>query len=165
MLLLNNCTFSRYYCCVNVRQSIVSAFLSGTLDIVTGVGGIMSNAALLGKAGEDCVAQWLFAKGYAVITQNSRCRQGEIDVVAVKGDTVACVEVKTRMKTLVPFGVLVPVLKQRRIAKAALSFLQQHHQYQKYTVRFDVAFVSIENGVCVIAEYIPHAFSVNVFTL
>ena len=107
---------------------------------------VMNNAALLGKNGEQCVEQWLIDKGYAVVARNSRCRQGEIDVVAVKGDTVACIEVKTRTNILVPFGVLVPPSKQRKITQAALHFLQQHQKYQNYTIRFDVCFVSHVGG-------------------
>ena len=50
----------------------------------------------LGRAGEERAAQYLIAAGYTVIDRNWRCPIGEIDIVAVRGRTLAVVEVKTR---------------------------------------------------------------------
>lgn len=50
----------------------------------------------LGRAGEDRAAELLISDGYIVVDRNWRCTSGEIDLVAVRRDIVAIVEVKTR---------------------------------------------------------------------
>jgi putative endonuclease len=50
----------------------------------------------LGKAGEERAARHLIESGYTVVDRNWRCSQGEIDIVAVRRDELAFVEVKTR---------------------------------------------------------------------
>ncbi|MFC1420460.1 YraN family protein [Streptacidiphilus cavernicola] len=50
----------------------------------------------LGRYGEDAAARHLAAAGLTVLERNWRCRQGELDIVALDGDTLAVCEVKTR---------------------------------------------------------------------
>ncbi len=50
----------------------------------------------LGRAGEQRAAQHLADAGYDIVDRNWRCSDGEIDIVAVRRDVVAIVEVKTR---------------------------------------------------------------------
>ena len=50
----------------------------------------------LGRAGEARAAQHLEEHGYLVVDRNWRCPDGEIDLVALIGDEVVVVEVKTR---------------------------------------------------------------------
>ncbi len=49
-----------------------------------------------GRAGEEYTAGWLARQGYTVLERNWRCRWGEVDIIAQKGQTAAFVEVKTR---------------------------------------------------------------------
>ena len=51
----------------------------------------------LGARGEREAARRLRAKGYRVVKKNLRLRFGEIDLLALDGDTVVVVEVKTRI--------------------------------------------------------------------
>lgn len=51
----------------------------------------------LGVRGEREAARRLKAKGYRVVKRNVRLRFGEIDLIALDGDTVVIVEVKTRI--------------------------------------------------------------------
>ena len=53
----------------------------------------------LGRRGEDVAAEYVEAQGMRVVERNWRCREGEIDVVALDGDEVVVVEVKTRSGT------------------------------------------------------------------
>ena len=46
--------------------------------------------------GEDLVAKFLRNKGYKIIERNFRKSYGEIDIIAVKDNTLVFVEVKTR---------------------------------------------------------------------
>jgi putative endonuclease len=96
----------------------------------------------LGNAGEDAVAAWYEAAGYHVVDRNWRCRDGELDVVAAKGDTLVFCEVKTRASTR--FGAPVEAVtatKQRRLRKLAARWLAEH-KTRRRTLRFDVASVT-----------------------
>ena len=50
----------------------------------------------LGQWGEAQARLRLEAQGYRVLATNYRCRQGEIDIIAMQGGTYVFVEVKTR---------------------------------------------------------------------
>lgn len=50
----------------------------------------------LGRAGEDRAAAYLAERGYAILDRNWRCAEGELDIVAARGERVVAVEVKTR---------------------------------------------------------------------
>lgn len=50
----------------------------------------------LGRYGENAAARALAAAGLTVLDRNWRCREGELDIVAMDGDTLAVCEVKTR---------------------------------------------------------------------
>lgn len=50
----------------------------------------------VGKSGEDLASNFLQKKGYKIIERNFTIRGGEIDIVAIDGDALVFVEVKTR---------------------------------------------------------------------
>src|SRR3989344_8328876 len=50
----------------------------------------------LGKKGEAMAASLLQRSGYEILARNFRSRFGEVDIVALDGETVEFVEVKTR---------------------------------------------------------------------
>lgn len=92
-----------------------------------------------GRKGEEKAADYLISKGYAIIAKNWRVQGGEIDIAAVKDETIVFVEVKT-LPNATP-DMLQSVLglqKRKRIIKTSKRFLQMHRQYSKYFVRFDV---------------------------
>jgi len=89
-------------------------------------------------------------------------RLGEIDFIALKGDAIYFVEVKTRLFRLDRFGGArhsVPPSKQRKLAKIAKLFLVSHPQYRRLRPQIDVCLVEpgvLDNGqFCV--TIIPHA--------
>jgi putative endonuclease len=53
-------------------------------------------ARLSGRRGEVLAALWLMAKGYRILGFRMKTRQGEIDLLAVRGRVLALVEVKRR---------------------------------------------------------------------
>ena len=53
-------------------------------------------ARLLGRRGEVLAALWLMAKGYRILGFRLKTPEGEIDLLAQRGDTLAVVEVKSR---------------------------------------------------------------------
>lgn len=50
----------------------------------------------LGKLGEELAAKYLTKLGYKIIEKNFRIRGGEIDIIALDGNTLVYIEVKTR---------------------------------------------------------------------
>lgn len=57
---------------------------------------------MLGRRGEELAAVYLKAQGMRIVDRNWRCAEGEIDIVALDGDTLVIAEVKTRRS--VAFG-------------------------------------------------------------
>jgi putative endonuclease len=49
-----------------------------------------------GKAGEDAAVKLLQTRGYKIIARNFRSKVGELDIIAIDGNTLVFVEVKTR---------------------------------------------------------------------
>ncbi|MFB7945161.1 YraN family protein [Kitasatospora phosalacinea] len=50
----------------------------------------------LGRYGEEVAARRLAEDGLCILERNWRCVEGELDIVALDGDTLAICEVKTR---------------------------------------------------------------------
>lgn len=50
----------------------------------------------IGARGETLAAAFLVRQGYALLAQNWRTRQGELDLIVTKSGTIVAVEVKTR---------------------------------------------------------------------
>ncbi len=114
---------------------------------------------LLGRSGEDRAAKLLAKLGYRVLERNYRTRQGEIDLIALDGDTVVFVEVKTRMGDAYGAPELaVDQRKQGRMVKAALGYLKQKKLHQMAS-RFDV--VAITGAGDGRVEVIRNAFEMD----
>lgn len=76
-----------------------------------------------GDWGEEKAVELLRSKGYRIVARKFRCKTGEIDVVAVMGNVIAFVEVKTRRR--VDYGMpceSVDGAKQRRLRMTAEFF-------------------------------------------
>jgi putative endonuclease len=100
------------------------------------------HSAGLGREGEDRAASLLEAAGMSIIAKNVRSQWGEVDIVALDGETIVFVEVKAwsayGMEDL-QHGL--NLKKQRRIIETAKYFLSIHREYNRKGVRFDVVFV------------------------
>lgn len=92
----------------------------------------------LGQRGERLAARWLRKQGYIIVAGGRRSRYGEIDIVAVEGETIVFVEVKTRQSHDKGHPAeAVDGRKQEHIARSALAYLREHHLLE-YRARFDV---------------------------
>ncbi len=115
----------------------------------------MNDKKELGNWGEDRAALYLRLHGYRIAERNFRCRQGEIDIIARKGDIVAFVEVKQRKNA--DFGEareFVTFSKQRRvIAAAEFWLLKTRCELQP---RFDVIEVYAPEGTKTLRPEINH---------
>lgn len=92
----------------------------------------------IGQRGEDAAAAYLERAGLTVVERNWRYKNGEIDIVALDGERLVLVEVKTRRT--VAKGTpedAVTHAKQRRIGRLAAAYVQQAG-IDPVEVRFDV---------------------------
>lgn len=80
----------------------------------------------LGKFGENLACYYLEKQGYRILARNFRCRRyGEIDIIAVKGEMLAFIEVKTRSSALyVQPMEAVTAVKQNKIYRCAQYYMQ-----------------------------------------
>lgn len=121
----------------------------------------MSDAAKeLGRQGEALAAAYLEQCGYVIVARNYRSRQGELDLVAEDGGTIAFVEVKTRRDgaAVGPFEAVTKA-KQRQMARVALDYLARHGQEER-PARFDVVAVTFAGNAPRI-ELMKNAFSLD----
>jgi len=103
----------------------------------------MPNTASLGKAGEEQAAAALEAKGMKIICRNYRSKAGEIDIIALDGETVVFVEVKAWSSYgLEDLQYSLNDRKKHKIIKTANYFLSENRKYSNMTIRFDVVFVN-----------------------
>jgi putative endonuclease len=95
----------------------------------------------LGQRGEDAAAAYLERAGMTVIERNWRCTAGEVDIVALDGETVVLCEVKTRRTVAkgTPEDSITPA-KQRKYSRLGQSYLQ-HVGDPNLSLRFDVVTV------------------------
>jgi putative endonuclease len=92
----------------------------------------------LGAFGEAMACSYLEKQGYRLIERNFSCKAGELDIIALEGDTLAFIEVKCRTSN--SYGSpseAVSYYKQSRIVKAALFYMNKHNCFD-YMSRFDV---------------------------
>ncbi len=50
----------------------------------------------MGRKGEDLAAEYLSSKGYRILERNWRWSRAEADIIAMDGEVLVFVEVKTR---------------------------------------------------------------------
>jgi len=98
----------------------------------------------LGRRGEALAAELLQAQGLTIVERNFRCRAGEIDLVALDGETLVFVEVRSRRgdRMGTPFE-SVDRRKQARVTRVARQFLAARGLDHR-DVRFDVVGVRFD---------------------
>jgi putative endonuclease len=101
---------------------------------------------LLGQYGEARAAQFLEARGWAILERNWRCSLGEIDLVARRGNRVSIVEVKTRRghDWGHPFESITKA-KASRLRLLAISWCREHG-VAPVDVSIDAIAVSLIDG-------------------
>lgn len=97
--------------------------------------------ASLGNRGEAAAAEYLRSRGYRILEVGRRFRFGELDLVAVDGETIVFVEVKTRASDArgTP-AAAVDRVKRERLTRAALAYLKSRGWLDR-RARFDVVAV------------------------
>lgn len=82
---------------------------------------------LSGLAGEEQAAQYLVKQGFSLVTRRFKSRNGEIDLIAKRGNLLYFIEVKYRPEGRLGSGMeAITPIKQRRLLDAAHAYLAQH---------------------------------------
>jgi putative endonuclease len=112
----------------------------------------------LGDFGERVAAAHLEAKGYRILATNFRVREGEVDIVAQRGDVVVFAEVKTRRGDAMGSATeAVGVRKAQRLLIAAEAFGQQHPELPPER-RIDLIAIDLDAGGRVVSlQHIENA--------
>ena len=113
-----------------------------------------------GKIGEDLAVELLVKKGYRILDRNWRSGHKEIDIIAMDGETLVAVEVKTRKSN--NYGepdIAVDTTKQRLLIRATDAYVRYHNL--DVDVRFDVISIVMTDTSQTI-EHIEDAFVVTV---
>lgn len=104
----------------------------------------MTRATDIGSAAEDFVSGRLQRNGYVVIDRNWRVRGGEIDIVALDGDTLVFVEVKARHGERGGIAEdAVDARKLGRLLRAAELYIVAHPRHIDRLWRVDVVAVTL----------------------
>jgi putative endonuclease len=113
----------------------------------------------IGQRAEDIAADFLRAKGLRILERNFRRRLGELDIVALDGDVLVIVEVRSRTSNRYGGAAAsVDGRKQQRLIRAAAQLLQRSRDFSHLHVRFDVICVSDTGTGTPRIEWFQHAF-------
>lgn len=100
---------------------------------------------LLGRWGEEQVADWMRRHGYRILAAGYHCRFGEIDLIASDGKYICFTEVKLRRSAeFAQAREFVDLHKQNKLKITAEYYLAEHPV--ELQPRFDVAEVYAPEG-------------------
>ncbi len=98
----------------------------------------LSRRVNLGPEGEQLAARFLQGLGYRILARGHRQRLGELDLVALDGQTLVFVEVKTwRTGEVGDPSEAVDARKQDKLTRAAMTYLKRRRLIE-HPARFDV---------------------------
>lgn len=103
----------------------------------------MGDSKALGRRGEEAAAAFLERSGMTIVERNWRSKPGEIDVIALDGETLVLCEVKTRktVRAGTPEEAVTPA-KQRKYRRLAQAYIA-HAGLDSAEVRFDVVSILV----------------------
>jgi len=114
---------------------------------------------LTGDKGESFACDILKKKGLVIVERNYRTKLGEIDIIALDGEVLVFVEVKTRSSR--KFGEpqeAVNFRKQHTIRNVAMCYLKEKNLVDKISIRFDCLAILGTDERNFEAEHIENAF-------
>jgi len=115
----------------------------------------MADHNKLGKKGEALALKMLSDKGYEILETNWRHKRDEIDIIALDGNEIVIVEVKTRSTDF--FGDpedSIDKLKMKRLVRATEEYLGQNSIENE--CRYDIVSIIINNKINI--RHIKDAF-------
>ncbi len=120
--------------------------------------GRMNNKEL-GLRGEEIAAEWLLGHGFSLLERNWRYRGAEIDIIAVRDDTLRIIEVKSRSeRSRDSITNSLSDVKLRQLVKGADGYVSSRGCDFTGGVRFDLVTVIFSGGTGYEVEYTPSFF-------
>ena len=110
----------------------------------------------LGQKGEELAVKFLLDNGYQILERNYIFNKAEVDIIALKGQILAVIEVKTRSST--EYGNPQDFVKPKqikRLVKAVDDYIIKHDM--NVDVRFDIIAI-IKNKNQFDVEHLENAF-------
>lgn len=99
-----------------------------------------------GAAAEAFVAGRLERAGYRIIDRNWRARTGELDVIALQGELLIFIEVRSRRgEAMGTADESVDARKLQRLMSTALSWLDAHPEHAERLWRVDLIAVTLDD--------------------
>ena len=86
----------------------------------------MSGTSQLGRWGENIACDLLITKGYSIVARNIRIAHVEVDILAMTGNRVAVIEVKTRQDGAFDPTFAMTAEKIRRLARAGAAYVSMN---------------------------------------
>lgn len=108
----------------------------------------------LGKNGEDFAVNFLEGKGYQIIDRNWRCGNLELDIVALDGDTLVFVEVKTRHSDYIDPRTSMSRSKIRNFVNAVTLYIKRKQVVTDF--RLDVIIIVMQSEFEGKGMYVEH---------
>ncbi len=116
----------------------------------------MNDKQAKGQAGEQLAREYLQTNGYAILEANWKWGHLEVDIIAMKENTIVFVEVKTRSSDrMAPPEAAVNSQKQNNLFRAANTFVTRRGY--NCEVRFDIISI-VQSAEGTQLEHIPDAF-------
>lgn len=114
-----------------------------------------------GRMGEQMTARYLTDKGYIILEHNYRRGHLEIDLIALDGDELVIVEVKSRAcDAVLQPEAAVNHRKQLALIRLANEYVKTHNR--KENVRFDIVSI-VSNAGGTEIKHLKNAFNVMSF--
>ena len=112
----------------------------------------------LGRLGEDLAVNTLHGKGYRIIGRNLKVSGREVDIVAIEGDMLVFIEVKTRRDGSSVHPMLAVDNKRRERLRKAAHIYASSKGLRNISIRFDVVTVDFGQSESGKVELIRNAF-------
>lgn len=115
----------------------------------------MNARGALGRYGEKLAARRLAEAGIVILDRNWRCREGEIDLIALDADALVVCEVKTRRSGVYehPMAAVTPA-KAERLRLLAERWLERNGGPPPGGVRIDVVGVVVPDRGAPAVEHV-----------
>ncbi|PID28640.1 MAG: YraN family protein [Candidatus Cloacimonadota bacterium] len=92
----------------------------------------------LGTKGELAATNYFLKRNYFIVARNYYSRYGEIDIIALKGNRLHIIEVKSRTENEDSAISSLTRKKQLKIVKTTLHFLSKNIKFDNYFISFDL---------------------------
>ena len=120
----------------------------------------MNSHIELGRVGEKFACKEIEKLGYRILERNYRSKLGEIDIIAMDGDVLVFIEIKTRSSSIDYAKEAVDSKKIKKLQILALSYIKKK-RYENMRARFDIVAVCVKDGKPYQIELIQDAFWCN----